>query len=545
MMVSKVAVIALVAIVACPILLGYAMNLQQVTEYGYEESGESVNVTQLLQDGTAYNYAHADIYNLNTRFILKYGNDSMPTYPSYSLTNSRTSFPVNQIKVANWYPTDPTYFSDFSIYHYIAEYDSSVGYLFIDITRDVLPGYGYSRLHELYYDKSTNSVYGSYYSTVNTLAYFHHDQVNHFQITAYGTFTADTRLYYVLANSPASTYVNIAAGYYLNQYTNDYTATTYDRTYLDLPDNPRNLLMTVDLNTVSAANSSFYIVSSHTYNDYVRLVKTTDSGGVHWVLYDGSSPDPRYDLYYDPARTNNTYQIYFDLNGYQLRYVGDWPTMIGAANYFLTYSGDWNPGVPHDYNLGSVFVWGDAPLFRIDDSEYRAMEYPIIENKTYSPAQFKNNPSTKISSIIAYGDSITFGGNTYAVTNGKIHLGSRDIPVDKIVFSSSPAEGSGYENKIGNTLISITAQPSTITFDGQWSASITTTAQSEVSYTKTEWTPGEFGWDGIDQNFLMVGLLTSLGAFIALGIYIRRTKAALWPLLIVCGGAAMLFFVML
>lgn len=84
-----------------------------------------------------------------------------------------------------------------------------------------------------------------------------------------------------------------------------------------------------------------------------------------------------------------------------------------------------------------------------------------------------------------------------------------------------------------------------ITFGGSWSAMITTESMESYTYTRTEWTPGQFGWNGLDQNFMMVGLLTSIGAFIALGIYIRRTKAALWPLLIVCGGAAMLFFCML
>jgi hypothetical protein len=183
--------------------------------------------------------------------------------------------------------------------------------------------------------------------------------------------------------------------------------------------------------------------------------------------------------------------------------------------------------------------------FRVDAAEFKAFEYPIIEDMTYSPAAFKTNPSTTINDPVSYGPSFEFGGNTYNVKKGNITMGNHDIPVKGLVLSSVPNPEGGYDNKIGNTVISTTAAPSAITFNGKWSASITTTAQEEYEVTKTEWKAGSFAWDGMDQNFLMVGLLASLGAFIALGIYARRSRATIWPLLIVCGGAALLFFVML
>jgi len=65
------------------------------------------------------------------------------------------------------------------------------------------------------------------------------------------------------------------------------------------------------------------------------------------------------------------------------------------------------------------------------------------------------------------------------------------------------------------------------------------------TYNSYKWIAGEFAWDGIDDNFLMVGLLTSLGVFIALGIYSRRSKASVWPLMLVAGGAAFLFLIMI
>ena len=65
------------------------------------------------------------------------------------------------------------------------------------------------------------------------------------------------------------------------------------------------------------------------------------------------------------------------------------------------------------------------------------------------------------------------------------------------------------------------------------------------TYNTTQWNVGSFGWNGMDENFLMIGLLTSIGVFIALGLYVRRPGASLWPLRVVCGGAVLFFFVML
>ena len=63
-MVNKVAVIAIVAILAVPILIGFGMNLEPTTVTEYLPDKESVNVTQLLQNSVAYNNVQADSYRL-------------------------------------------------------------------------------------------------------------------------------------------------------------------------------------------------------------------------------------------------------------------------------------------------------------------------------------------------------------------------------------------------------------------------------------------------------------------------------------------------
>jgi hypothetical protein len=251
------------------------------------------------------------------------------------------------------------------------------------------------------------------------------------------------------------------------------------------------------------------------------------------------------DLYYDSGRLSNTYQIYVDNTGMEFRYVGNWPTLFGPANVYQTFRYDRD----YSYQIGGLKMinfWNSTPVMRVDSSEYRAFEYPIIEDQAYNPADFKTNPATTLSGNMIYGRSLTFGSNTYTVTDGNITLGSHKVPVKGMVLDSIPNENGNYDNRINGTKVSESANPATITFNGKWSASISTIAQESYTYTKTEWIAGSFGWDGIDQNFLIVGLITCLGVFIALGIYARkRGTGGLIPLMIVTGCAAAVFFIML
>ena len=101
-MVSKVAVIALVLIVACPILLGYGMNLQEVTETDYKASGESTNYTPLLQNGSGYTYTHGEVYQMNTRagWGSYADSNSLPIYNTIS--SVRSSFVLKEKFDVDW-----------------------------------------------------------------------------------------------------------------------------------------------------------------------------------------------------------------------------------------------------------------------------------------------------------------------------------------------------------------------------------------------------------------------------------------------------------
>ena len=174
------------------------------------------------------------------------------------------------------------------------------------------------------------------------------------------------------------------------------------------------------------------------------------------------------------------------------------------------------------------------------------MEYTVISDKYYTPSIYRaNNPITTISGIAKYGDSITFGGQTFTVSNGNIIIDGKQVPLEGRNFNSIQENGI-YYNRIGNTVISESYTPSSIRFDGVWAINqIITQNQNLETYNETKWVPGNFAWDGVDTNFKIAGLMTSLGAFIALAVYGRRSGTKVMPLLIVCGGAALVFLIMI
>ena len=259
--------------------------------------------------------------------------------------------------------------------------------------------------------------------------------------------------------------------------------------------------------------------------------------------------DNTYQLNYSIEYSHTTggmllFDTHIDFN-----YVGSWPTLIGESDYYLQYQFDrqFDTANPLLRGITLIYITQDniySPIIRMDKASFEGVMFRTIENVTYTPSNFKTNPSTTITGIFKYGSSLTFGGNTYTVTDGNITLGTRQVSISKAVFDSIPV-ANGYANRINGNVVSTTATPSTIGFNGIWSASVSTQSMESYTYIKTEWTPGQFGWNGIDQNFLMVGMLTAIGVFVGLGIYAKSHNMRIWPVLLVCGGAILLFFCMI
>lgn len=563
-MVPKVAVIALVGILAVPILLGYGMNLSQVTESTYTYSDDPVNVTPLLQSATtkdAYTFVHADPYTLNSSFSAAGTRTNVPM-PIYNHKSSNiTSQPLSQQtifpagSVLNIGGTFNAWGGNIYL-GFTADYDTNVSQIRVNLyTEGGVQIFQQNNIKSFYYDGIKGTFEYAYYATPTsyisgTAVTIPNSNYILELLTISGSI--DNGAYLSIAGTSGTTYADLSAGYYFTG--------GLMKGYTVLPAYTRSVLMTVNLDSITDAN---YQQRLSCAGSYYTLQKTTVGSDVHWTATNSNTSEV-IDLYYDPNRNDNTYQIYWDLtttnqdNTYyyysshrEFRYIGGWPTSFGEAPAYLTYTDDdtYNSsiGLPEQHITSIGFTYGSqrSPTYRIDDAETRGYIINTISDVTYDPAVFKNNPATTITNVSMSGTSLQFGGNTYAVSNGDITLGTHQVSVNGIKLDSVPSSNGGYDNMINGIVISNTVSPSTITFDGSWVASVITVSTESSTYQTTKWAAGEFGWNGIDQNFLIVGLLTSLGMFIALGIYIRRTKSSLWPLLIVCGGAVVLFFTML
>lgn len=566
MAVSKIAVIALVGILAIPILLGYAFNLSEVSVTDYKPSSESINVTPLLQNGTYYSYANANPYQLNSNFDDRYRDTSdmltypTPTSPVYNQnTTVKTPYGLNQYFILNNWGDNGFAVSKINIK---MVYDIANVNLTGRLTdQNNATVNTYNKITEVYFSTDDNKMYITYMDGADFKTVVVNASTTYHMYYTRTPATANVSFIVNRVNSSTSTYADLSQGYYF--------AGMYGQTLsrVNLPDNSYSVLLTVNLDSITAATyrSDFNIGPIA-----LSLQKVTNNGIPAWALYERyHNPMLKVaDLYYDSSRSDNTYQFnirltptgtYLNTSEYydpeiEINYIGGWPTLIGQANVYKSYTYEYPS--PNGYLIPSagglnhitfLNVQGSTrtPTIRLDAGQFKAFEYPVIESRTYTPADFKDNPLTTISNISQYGDSLSFAGNTYVIdSSGNITLGTHKIPVNNLILKSVPVTV-GYENRIGDTTISISAEPSTITFNGKWAASIETTSQTATTYTKTEWTAGHFAWDGMDHNFLIVGLITCLGVFIALGIYLRKTGKGLMPLLIVCGCAAGLFFCMI
>lgn len=551
MMVSKIAVMALVAVVAVPILLGYGMNIQTENYTSWEpNTDESVNVTEYLlnvTDTSKRNYTVADPYLFNSNGF--YRNDAF-VYPRYlSFTSNNTTVPLNG---ATGYPTGNN----------IQIVDSNTEYLQLIVNG----GYDANNYYRftITYNDLVQGIISETFDNVKTFIWRSTGGVNHVDISFHGGASSidDVRAVsaQLIGTSPgfyqewnetsSGSYADISKGWVLND---DYPISTSSsssrsRTTIQPDGICKDMVLSFNLDSITDPDYwlGFYLGTS-TIRYHIQLMKETVSNEASWY-YQIYGDDERHPLFYDPNIPSNTYQLYLTSTGGEFRYVGSWSETIGTKPALITYPFTFDEGAyywPVPDALPSIGIFGQTPHTRIETAMVAAYEYRVIRDTVYDPVTFKGNPSTELKDISMYGKTLEYGGNTYEVKSGNITLGTRDIPLSDITFRSEHKENNTYDNFINDIFISNTLAPSTIGFNGDWIMSVITSPQETVEKNDTKWVPGSFAWNGIDDNFIMAGLFTCVGAFIALGLYGRRSGARVLPLMLVCGGGAFMFLLML
>lgn len=201
------------------------------------------------------------------------------------------------------------------------------------------------------------------------------------------------------------------------------------------------------------------------------------------------------------------------------------------------------------YSVFSRLYFNDpagSNIYRIDRATISAGTYPTATDVTINPKEYYpqlDSLKLTISKIGIVGDSITFAGETYQVTDGQITIGSSKQNVENIVFRSTTDDGVTWHNYVNKRQVGDTAAVSTIGLGGTWSAIYTLSDLDMRTETAPEWIPGGFG---IDQDmFALIGLMTCAALTVLLGMYgVRSGVKVLW-LMMATGGAALVFVFML
>lgn len=182
--------------------------------------------------------------------------------------------------------------------------------------------------------------------------------------------------------------------------------------------------------------------------------------------------------------------------------------------------------------------------FRVNAANVLAGYFPSTKDYTLSMAELfpDKSYSLKLNSIGIYGDSINIGSTAYGVTDGRISVGGKLVPLKGAVIRSIN-DGGVYKNTINGYELGDTSAPAAITFGGEWSLTITGDTLKETHPTHMEWSPGEFAFD--KRDFAAVGLLVAGACMVGLGMTGQRSGVKIGVLMLVCGGAALVYLTMI
>lgn len=313
--------------------------------------------------------------------------------------------------------------------------------------------------------------------------------------------------------------------------------------------NNSSLLMTINMPSATSFDILIQLPDNfNTSNSRISISKD-GSGNVSVSTY---SKQPEVSpVLLDSADLGNYQFIRLEINYSSSQLVvsglASWPPMTSNPVLYNSKTLDLHkiPG----YSVFSRLYFNDpagSNIYRIDRATISAGTYPTATDVTINPKEYYpqlDSLKLTISKIGIVGDSITFAGETYQVTDGQITIGSSKQNVENIVFRSTTDDGVTWHNYVNKRQVGDTSAVSTIGLGGTWSAIYTLSDLDMRTETAPEWIPGGFG---IDQDmFALIGLMTCAALTVLLGMYgVRSGVKVLW-LMMATGGAALVFVFML
>ena len=523
-MVNKITVIALVLIVAAPILIGYAMAYKEVEKTGWSEGAET-NVTELLNNEIAWSYVDSNPYSMNTRNIYDFSFESGPAYPYYNKIQSTplTTLPMSRATLAanTQYNID----SFGTAFWESGTRDVQINYINASMVATTVSITDVASVEWGGFTQGGNSptISGTYLDEDNELQTFKYYQAKWINFSDDVTIEAAT----------GNTYADLSYGWRVM------TSTAYDNYTVPVWSvggyETDSVIFTMDLGGTDPYDFEI-IYPDGSYTTVSMIYNGTN-------LYINGTKVPCVANGATLAASGNVWQIVLTPDGILLNYVKFWPDQFSIAKAY--YSKEISARYSSNNTYKGISLQ-EGITYRADRANVRSMHYPVIEDNTYDPLSILMDDSAsyriQLSNLDQIGSSITWGGETYTVTDGSITLHNKKIKLDKLELDSVYLDGV-RSNRINGTEISTGSN--TITFNGTWSIVVKQTPLNYETWTATEWQPGEFAWNGVDQSFALMGLITCAAAFVGLGMYGKRSGAKVGTLMLVCGAAAFVFLALL
>ena len=520
---KKIALIAVVLVVAVPILLGYAMAFEETERTVWKESNTR-SISSVLYNDIKYDNLALNSYSLNSKIVL---GDYYPEYvqiaqsPVTSLPIARESFTASD-------PFVP----------------SGVGSVFFygddTVSATIVHSGGTATLDigNMNFDGST--VFGT--KSPLPLGY---------EYTGVTSVTFDGP-YQTQYEVSSGSYADVTYGWRLNvNHLNSWGPDSLI-TYLELG-TFTSIVMTMDfgeiLESLDPGSAATFRISSNATNDdlFLTVHRGSVSGESYLRVY--YTPTKYYNAPLDDSDfSKNTYQFIMDLNKWEAHYVGKWPGIIGIAPSLGIWTIERTVSV--DTFNQFRFIIDDAtesPIMRFDSAIREGFSFPVITNQTYDPATLMTDRTTASYSIsladIGYvGTSIGWGGQTFDIHDDAIVVNYKRIPLKSLVLESK-FEDNTRTNSING--IDISTGANILELNGTWGAIVSLSELESETSTAMEWQPGEFAWNGVDESFALIGLVSSVAIFIGLGMYGRRSGAKVGMLMLITGCAAFIFLAMI
>lgn len=479
--IKALAAIALTLMIAAPIGLGYLFATEDTTVTSWE-SENRVNLSDTIL------------------------NSEHPIYMDYTGTSNNTTLTNGEI-VYRETSTIPTSYPMQSI--------ESVS---ITFTKDVwvdLSAYSYWEI------RVPDLVGVSYQRNGNE------DQsaaaVGPLTIAGYGgslRFTDVTHTFTLVSYSDEGAYANLNAGWTFPLSSTYYTWTNnqVNETVTMLIDLPTN--SGIGLGTalsIGRDSDGLITIYERTYNPPHLLVQSEDLGYYQYILVTKSP------------------------QGLIVSGLTAWPSIGASYQKFNTV--DFVPmnfTMPETFDTMALSVTTTNVTLRVESATILSGSFPDTEDYTLDMNNLfpGKSYSLKLNSIGIYGTSLTIGDETFTVTNGRISVNGSNVSLKGATISSK-LNGSEYDVYVNALKVGSSEDPASITFNGEWSLTLTADILRTVENTNTQWAPGEFAFDKTD--FAACGLLVAGALLVGLGMYGQRSGIKMGILLLICGGAALIY----